>query len=133
MVDGKKNQTCREINFYQRKSTAFIQGGLMKKNRWFIKEVGSFTNNSLMDWLSKIGEHQDGIAAQEIIVKGSKTWAIEVPSYELIRALVESAKHEPHRFEVLIMPPGARQAGPWRLPRYQKIARPKPRAKQPSA
>ncbi len=93
---------------------------MKNKTRWFIKAIGEFTNGVIMDWLTRSGDHQDGIAAQEIIIRGKKEKVIEVPSYDIIKNLFESAKSTPLKFKIFFMPPGAKHPGPWTLKAFQK-------------
>lgn len=95
----------------------------MKNNvRWFVKPINDITNESIHNFLARSSAHQDIFASQEIAVRGQKELLIEVPAYEIIKRLYASALNMPFlKFQVYIMPPGARQAGLWKLKDFHGI------------
>lgn len=90
-----------------------------RKPRWFIKTIGKYTNDSLIDWLQKNGDIAD-CYTQRITVGREQVDVLEVSSYQIIKSLGESSKIAPLKFEIFIMPPGARRAGFWTLSKYQR-------------
>lgn len=94
---------------------------MTQKTRWFVKAIGAFTNEALMDWLAKTGAHQDGIAAQTLLVKKTKENLIEVPSYETIKALITSASiSTDYKFQIIFWPVNSSQPKPWSLYLHRK-------------
>lgn len=89
---------------------------MRQKTRWFIKPIGQFTNEAVMDLLAKSSSHQDGIAAQQIPVRGKKESLIEVPNYSVIKTIIESKNPSaPLKYEVLFMPRNSTIAKLWHL------------------
>ncbi|HBZ36416.1 MAG: hypothetical protein UV57_C0011G0022 [Parcubacteria group bacterium GW2011_GWD2_43_10] len=91
----------------------------MKQNRFFVNPKDELTNSAIAQYFEHTNQSMD--LAQQIIVNGKKISVIEVPS-QLISSLLKS-KGTPYIFELYIMPPYARNAGKYKLPKYFKKSR----------